>query len=149
MEPKRGLGIRHGTLRLVRNRPEIRAIDIGLRIIRGDLDGLIEIVLGLIEIALKREGEAALRIGGRQFRAARLPGVNDGRTTLHPVFALGSLAELLRIGGLRLRHSILEGDNENNRRHQRQSSRERHGQSPRTRSFLWRVVDQLPKPLVI
>jgi hypothetical protein len=95
-----------------------------LRIIRGDLDGLIEIVLGLIEIALKREGEAALRIGGRQFRAARLPGVNDGRTALHPVFgrALGSLAELLRVGGLRLRHSVLDGDNENNRRHQRQSS---------------------------
>jgi hypothetical protein len=109
---------------LVRNRPQVRAIDIGWRIIRGDLDGLIEIVLGLVEVALKREGEAPLRIGGCQFAAACLPGVNDGRAAHHPVFgrALGSLAELLRSGGLRLRHAVLDGDNENNRRHQRQSS---------------------------
>ena len=89
-------------MRLVRNGPEIGAIDIARRVIGGDLDGLIEILLGLIENALEGEGEAALRIGGCQFAAARLPGVDDGRTALHPVIdrAVWPCAELLWVVAL-------------------------------------------------
>ncbi len=84
---------------------------------------MIEIVLSLIEMALKREGEAALGIGGRQVPAMHPSGVNEGRTILHAVIrrAHRSLAVLLRIGGLRLRHVLVGCHDQTSRRHQQQS----------------------------
>src|SRR5580704_11465962 len=62
-ELERALGIGDGALRLIGDRPKIGAVDIGFRVVRSDLDGLIEILLRLLEIAFEGEDEAALRIG--------------------------------------------------------------------------------------
>jgi hypothetical protein len=102
-ELERALGVGDGPLRLIGDRPEIGAIDIGFGVVRSDLDGLIEILLRLLEIAFEGKDEAALRIGRGQEAALHLPGFDNSRTALHTLVggACRPETKLPRVSGLR------------------------------------------------
>jgi hypothetical protein len=108
-ELERALGIGDGALRLIGDRPKIGAVDIGFRVVRSDLDGLIEILLRLLEIAFEGEDKAALRIGRGQQAALHLPGFDNSRAALHSLVggACRPEAKLPRVGALhRLRRRV-------------------------------------------
>src|SRR5262249_5886442 len=100
-ELDRALGGGDGALRLLGDGPEIGPVDMGFRVVRGDLDGLIKILLRLFEIAFESEDEAALRIGGGEQAPLRLSGFDHRRTSLYALVGAGCRpeAKLPRIDG--------------------------------------------------
>jgi hypothetical protein len=101
------LGIGDGALRLIGDRPKIGAVDIGFRVVRSDLDGLIEILLRLLEIAFEGEDKAALRIGRGQQAALHLPGFDNSRVAIARRRCLPARGKLPRVGALhRLRRRV-------------------------------------------
>lgn len=97
---RRLLAVGQGAIGFSADVPKIGAVDESRRVARIDLDRLIEIRLSLAEIALEREGKAALRIGGGKLSTGA--GSDDGRTTGDPIVGagVGSAALRFHVAGL-------------------------------------------------
>ncbi|HEY4981833.1 MAG TPA: hypothetical protein VII24_07800 [Pseudolabrys sp.] len=102
VDAERLLAVGQGAIGFSADVPKIGVVDESRRVARIDLDRLIEIRLSLAEIALEREGKAALRIGGGKLSTTGGAGSDDGRTTGDPIVGagVGSAALRFHVAGL-------------------------------------------------